>query len=96
MEAKGAPFSSGTRRVAVELDWPGNSSDLNPIENAWSWMKKQLSETSTATNMVDWKREVTELWVLRMSDSQYLRNLVESMPRRLEDVTSREGNHTKY
>ena len=42
-------------------------------------------------NMVDWKREVTELWVLRMSDSQYLRNLVESMPRRLEDVTSTAG-----
>ena len=93
MKAKGAHFSSGTKRVAVELM---NSPDLNPIENAWSWMKKQLSETSTVTNMVDWKREVTELWVLRMSDSQYLQNLVESMPRRLEDVISREGNHTKY
>ena len=61
---------------------------LNPIENAWSWMKKQHSETTTATNMVELKREVTELWVLRMSDSQYLRHLVEPMPRRLEDVIS--------
>ena len=78
------------------MDWPGNSPDLNPIENVWSWMKKQLSETSTASNMVDWKREVTELWVLRMSNSQYLRNLVESMPTRLEDVISRKGNPTKY
>ena len=59
-------------------------------------MKKQLSETSTATNMGDWKREVTELWVLRMSNSQYLQNLVESMPMRLEDVISRKGNPTKY
>ena len=40
------------------MGWPGNSPDLNPIENAWSWMKKQLFETSKATNMGDWKREV--------------------------------------
>ena len=93
MEAKGAHFSSGTRRVAFEL-W--RAKVPNPIENVWSWMKKQLSENSTATNLVDWKIEVNELWVLRMSNSQYLRNLVESMPRRLEDVISREENPTKY
>ena len=90
MEVKGFHFSSVTRREA------GNSPHLNPTENAWSWMKKQLSETSTATNVVELKREVTELWVLRMSDSQYLGNRVESMPRRLEDVICREENPTKY
>jgi hypothetical protein len=31
-----------------------------------------------------------------MDDSKYLRKLMESMPRRLEDVTSRHGNPTKY
>ena len=34
--------------------------------------------------------------VLRKSDSQYLQNQSESMPRRLEDVISREGNPTNY
>ena len=92
MEVKGAHFSSGTRRVTVEL-W--RAKVPIPIENVWSWMKKQLSETFIAINMVDWKRKVTELWVLRMH-SQYLRNLVESMSRRLEDVISREENPTKY
>ena len=91
MEAKGAHFSS--RRVAVEIC---RAKVPIPIENVWSWMEKQLSETFIAINMVDWKRKVTELWVLRMSDSQYLRNLVESMSRRLEDVISREENPTKY
>jgi transposase len=26
------------------LDWPGNSSDMNPIENLWSIVKKRLGE----------------------------------------------------
>jgi hypothetical protein len=34
----------------------------------------------------DESQDVTGLWVLKMDNSQYLRNLVESMPRRLEDV----------
>ena len=50
------------------IKWPGNSPDLNPIENAWSWMK--LRE-STATNMQEWQRDITELWAVRMNDSQY-------------------------
>ncbi len=29
------------------IKWPGNSPDLNPIENVWSWMKKQLKEVSS-------------------------------------------------
>jgi hypothetical protein len=31
-----------------------------------------------------------------MDDSAYLRSLVESMPRRLQEVISRDGNTTKY
>ena len=32
----------------------------------------------------------------RMVDSEYLRSLVESMPRRLAEVIERDGNCTKY
>jgi transposase len=52
------------------MDWPGYSPDLNPLENAWFWMEKQLSNTSKATNTEERQREVTELCVhiLRMGD----------------------------
>ena len=77
------------------IDWPGNSPDLNPIENVWAWMKSQLRD-SKATSLPQLQREITELWVLRMDNIQYLKNLVESMPRRLQAVIDGNGNLTKY
>jgi hypothetical protein len=59
-----------------------NSSDLYPIENVWAWMKVQLKE------------EILKLWVDRMENSAYLKNLVEFMPRRLQEVIERGGNIT--
>jgi hypothetical protein len=58
-------------------------------------MKMKLRD-STAKNMVEWKREITELWTLKMSDSDYLRNLVSSMPRRLAEVIEKVGWTTHY
>ncbi len=77
------------------IKWPGNSPDLNPNENVWAWMKLQLRETS-CTNMKEWKEEIVKLWVTRMSDSDYLKKLVESMPRRLAEVIEKDGATTGY
>ena len=77
------------------IDWPGNSPDLNPIENCWAWMKSQLANCQ-ATSIPQLEEEIMRLWVYRMSDSEYLRNLVMSMPRRLQAVLENGGNATKY
>ncbi len=77
------------------IDWPGNSPDLNPIENCWAWMKDQLTDCN-ATSLPALQLEITRLWVTRMENSDYLRSLVESMPRRLQEVISKAGNTTKY
>ncbi len=57
-------------------------------------MKQKLTN-STATNLTDWKKEITELWAM-MYDIDHLKTLVESMPKRLQDVIDREGATTKY
>ncbi len=77
------------------IKWPGNSPDFNPIENVWAWIKVQLKSTSP-TNLEQLKEEILKLWVIRMEDSAYLKNLVESMPRRLQEVIERGGNITHY
>ena len=40
--------------------------------------------------------EITELCTQRVDDIPYLKALVDSMPRRLEDVISKDENTTKY
>ena len=58
-------------------------------------MKTQLKDTQV-NSMAELQAAITRLWVLRMSDSEYLRSLVKSMPWRLQEVIEKAGNITKY
>jgi transposase len=75
------------------LKWPGNSPDLNPIENAWNLMKDKLAEKNTISvpRLID---EIKILWV--HMDAEYFKNLSESMPKRLQMVIKSKGEMTKY
>ena len=77
------------RRIHMQIN------DLNPIENCWNWMKRQLKEINI-TNLEQMKKEVLNVWCIKMADGSYLRALVESMPRRLAAVIENEGEMTKY
>ena len=75
------------------LDWPGNSPDLNPIENLRTNLKNKVSERQpTIAKMLE--QAIKEVWVRDISPA-YCRNLVESMPRRLEAVIKAKGDPTK-
>ena len=76
------------------IPWPGNSPDLNPIENAWNHIKNKLQDMEV-TSVDSLKEAIKQVWV-RDLDVSYWRKLVESMPRRMELVIAAEGNTTKY
>jgi transposase len=76
------------------LDWPGNSPDLNPIENAWSYMKDKLEDKPTP-NLAELVKQIKLLWCRDIS-TDYFQTLVRSMPARLEAVIAAGGGSTKY
>jgi hypothetical protein len=41
-------------------------------------------------------KEIKRLWIIKMVISKYLKNLIDTMPRRLQEVIATQGASTKY
>ena len=76
------------------FEWPGNSLDLNPIENCWHKIKKTMSEKKT-TNLGTLKEELKKVLCQEIT-AKYFRNLSYSMPKHLQMLIKNKGNMTKY
>ncbi|GIY71705.1 transposable element Tc1 transposase [Caerostris extrusa] len=63
------------------LDWPGNSPDINPIENLWSILKRRACkmDCSTKIKMIE---NVVKVWFRDEDIKNACSKLVESMPKR--------------
>jgi len=81
------------REVQVVKYWPSNSPDLNPMENVWAWMKKQVYNKNART-LQQLKDAVHERW-MQLPD-WYCSKLMCSMERRLRLVVEKNGGYTGY
>lgn len=77
------------------LEWPGNSPDLNPLENLWAIIKRRLA-AKTITTKQELIVEIIRIWHNDQDIHGILHNLVDSMPRRIAKVIEAKGGHTRY
>jgi len=83
-------------RLKVQLlDWPASSPDLNPIENMWSLIDKDLKKEDLASlDTVDkFRTKLRQLFLDFNVD--YCKNLIRSMPERIEKCLAAKGGHFK-
>ena len=73
------------------MEWPAQSPDLNIIENIWLYMKRELQKSA-----VDIATRVDIQSVWRNIELDYIRNLYQSIPDRLDNVVEMKGHLTKY
>jgi hypothetical protein len=74
--------------------WPSNSPDLNPIENAWAVLKDEVAAAGP-TNLDDLKMAVKRAWKKRMTP-EYRQRLADSMSSRITACWAANGGPTKY
>ena len=77
------------------LDWPGNSPVLNPNENLWAICKDRLQkmDCTTKTKLVE---AVIQVWFRDEAITNNCKKLVDSMPRRVQEVIKVKGGHIPY
>jgi hypothetical protein len=75
------------------VEWPAYSPDLNPIENCWGILKKYIRK-EMPSNIDTLKLKITDYW--KKLNKKHICNMIDSMPKRINDVINNKGYPIKY
>ena len=77
-----------------EDDWPGNSPDLNPMENLFSILNAKVYCDPEPQTLDELKKRIRKAW--REITIDCIKSLLHSMPKRLESVIVKNSGHCGY
>ena len=78
------------------LPWAPQSPDMNIIENLWTLLKQEVAKLPAATNREELKERILSAWKNLGRRRDALKNLCDSMPRRVSALVQSRGGPTKY
>ena len=75
--------------------WPAKSPDLNPIENLWGILAREVYKDGVQfQDKESLKAAIVKAWT--NIDQQLIVKLYDTMDKRMEDVVLAKGKKTKY
>lgn len=77
------------------MAWPAKSPYLHLMENAWSWLSKELYRNNRQFDNVDDLEEALH-YTWDKIPRKLVKKLVRSMPRRCGEVLVQKGGPTRY
>lgn len=80
-------------RFWSKAEWPGNSPDLNPIEDLWSILQQEFDKLPASTSIPLLTRNLKRAW--KQIRPSVLENLVSSMPERMRTCIKLKGEHIR-
>ncbi|KAG9125886.1 hypothetical protein FRC07_005768 [Ceratobasidium sp. 392] len=82
------------RRISL-LPWPANSPDMNPIENVWDYLDRQVRMCPCLPTSANGLWEILqEEW--ECIPQSYIDTLYDSMVSRVEELIAAKGGNTRY
>lgn len=84
------------KRLGIRaIPWPSCSPDMNPIEHVWNYLDRPLrAHTPRPKNRAELKAIIEQLWY--SIPVEYIQELYNSMPRRVDALIRAKGYYTKY